>query len=156
MAHSVSDDGARAGGDGPDGGIVRRVDMRGVDMSSGDMRRGIVRALGRGTGDPGATGDLRFRLWIASYSDWLPTSWNQVPPRATAVEPVDQSLCSAEEAALFLQGFNGSMLAHHEPIWAVAVPITLCYEGDAVAGFPVQGYFFPWDEPASSPLTSRG
>ena len=72
------------------------------------------------------------------------------------MEPVDQALCTAEEAALFLQGFNSSMLAHHEPIWAVAVPITLCYEGDAVPGLPVRGHVFSLAEPASPPLTSRG
>jgi hypothetical protein len=128
MAYSVSADGASSGGRVPDG-------------SHGPV----------GLQDGLAPGAPRFRLWIASYSDWQPAAWNQVPPRATAVEPVDQALCTAEEAALFLQGFNSSMLAHHEPIWAVAVPITLCYEGDAVAGSPVRGHVFPLDEPTAPP-----
>lgn len=149
MAHSVSADGfpgdrtssggTSSGGHMPDGGFAQ-----------GDFTRGLA---------PGAQ---RFRIWIASYVDWRPASWNQVPPRATAVEPVEQALCTAEEAALFLQGFNSSMLAHHEPIWAVAVPITLCYEGDAVPGLPVRGYAFPLEEPTfpledpTRQLTSKG
>jgi hypothetical protein len=73
--------------------------------------------------DLGSTCGPMYRLWIATYSDWRPSEWNQVPPRATALEPVDDGLVSADEAALFLEGFNRSMLGEHDrPIWAVAVP----------------------------------
>lgn len=149
MAHSVSADGFP--GDGTSsGGTSSGGHMPDGGSAQGDFTRGLA---------PGAQ---RFRIWIASYVDWRPASWNQVPPRATAVEPVEQALCTAEEAALFLQGFNSSMLAHHEPIWAVAVPITLCYEGDAVPGLPVRGYAFPLEEPTfpledpTRQLTSKG
>ena len=149
MAHSVSADGFPGGGTSS-GGTSSGGHMPDGGFAQGDFTRGLA---------PGAQ---RFRIWIASYVDWRPASWNQVPPRATAVEPVEQALCTAEEAALFLQGFNSSMLAHHEPIWAVAVPITLCYEGDAVPGLPVRGYAFPLEEPTfpledpTRQLTSKG
>jgi hypothetical protein len=87
-----------------------------------------------------------FRLWIASYIDWRPSSWNQIPPRATAIEPVEDGLYSAQEAALFLEGFNSAMLVEQKPIWAVAVPITIRFEGDARPGMPVEGHFFCADQ----------
>lgn len=84
-----------------------------------------------------------FRVWIATYDDWRPLGWNQSPPRAVALEPVADALYSAEEAALFLEGFNTAMLECDRRIWAVAVPITVRYDGDALAGGPVEGYVFP-------------
>jgi hypothetical protein len=96
-----------------------------------------------------------FRLWIATYSGRRPARWNQAPSPATALEVVEDRLYSAEEAALLLHGFNRVMLDYDEPIWAVAVPITVRYDGDAQAGMSVQGFEFA-DEPpvadgASSP-----
>ncbi len=91
------------------------------------------------------SGGPMFRLWMATYSDWRPTHWNQSPPRATALELVEDALYSADEAALFLEGFNSSMLGDARPIWAVAVPITVCYEGDARPGRPIDGHVFPLD-----------
>jgi hypothetical protein len=43
---------------------------------------------------------------------------------------------------LFLQGFNASMLDGSGPVWAVAVPVVIRYEGDAVAGADVRGFDF--------------
>jgi hypothetical protein len=84
-----------------------------------------------------------YRLWIATYEDWRPAHWSDVPPRATALEPVARSLYSAEEAAQFVEGFNGSMLGGDRPLWAVAVPITIRYEGDAEPGRTVRGCKLP-------------
>lgn len=90
---------------------------------------------------PGCRGPM-FRLWIASYKDWRPTHWSQTPPQAIAIEPVEEMLYSEDEAALFVEGFNTSVLADDRAIWAVAVPITIRYEGDAVAGAPIVGHAF--------------
>jgi hypothetical protein len=87
-------------------------------------------------------GERVFRLWIATYADWKPARWSDLPPRATAVEPVEEATYSADEAALFLEGFNSAMLECDRPIWAVAVPIVIRYEGDAVPGAPVRGFDF--------------
>jgi hypothetical protein len=87
-----------------------------------------------------------FRVWIATYADWRPARWNEAPPRATAVELVEDAAYSPAEAALFLEGFNSAMLEFDEPLWAVAVPVEICYLGDATAGAAVAGYVF--DEPA--------
>lgn len=91
------------------------------------------------------TREPMFRLWIATYVDWRPMQWNQTPPRATAMELVEDTLFSADKAALFLEGFNRSVLHGDRPIWAVAVPITVRYEGDAQVGMPVEGYTFALD-----------
>jgi hypothetical protein len=95
-------------------------------------------------------GQPMFRLWIATYVDWRPSHWNQTPPQATAVEPVENALYSDDEAALFLEGFNQSMLLEDGPrIWAVAVPVTVRYDGDARPGRPVRGCTFPLARPCT-------
>ena len=87
-------------------------------------------------------GAQMFRLWITTYTGRRPAQWNQAPPQATALEVVEDTLYSAEEASLFLEGFNRVMLEHDQPIWAVAVPITVRYDGDAQAGMSVLGFEF--------------
>jgi hypothetical protein len=89
-----------------------------------------------------------FRLWITTYANWRPAQWSDSPPTAIALEAVENALYSADEAALFLEGFNSAMLENSEPIWAVAVPVTVRYEGDAQPGMPVRGYVFACDRPA--------
>lgn len=83
-----------------------------------------------------------FRLWIATYTDWRPTRWNETPPQATALELVEDAVFSADEAALFLEGFNSSMLPYGQRIWAVAIPVTVRYDGDPQAGAIVRGFVF--------------
>jgi hypothetical protein len=43
---------------------------------------------------------------------------------------------------LFLEGFNSAMLHCDRPIWAVAVPIVVRFEGDAAPGAAVRGFDF--------------
>ena len=94
----------------------------------------------------GSGGGQLFRLWIATYENWRPSRWNESPPAAVALEPVDEGLYSEAETALFLEGFNSSMLEYDKPIWAVAVPVAVRFEGDAVCGRPVTGYVFAASE----------
>jgi hypothetical protein len=84
----------------------------------------------------------RFRLWIATYADWQPGRWNDAPPQATAVEPVADATYSAADARLFVEGFNTQILSTDKPLWVVAVPVTLRYEGDAVPGEAIVGFRF--------------
>ena len=90
----------------------------------------------------GSRGPARFRLWIATYADWRPLHWNQAPPRATALELVEDRVYGAQEAALFLEGFNRSMLGSDRSVWAVAVPVHVRYEGDVQPGMSVVGHVF--------------
>lgn len=85
-----------------------------------------------------------FRLWVVSYSEsWRPTQWNDCPPQAVAVRPAKPKAVSGEEAASFLEGYNSVLLETGELLWGVAVPVTLCYAGDATPGERVHGHAFP-------------
>ncbi len=75
-----------------------------------------------------------FRLWITSYRQWRPECWSDRPPLATALEPVSDAIYSAEDAQLFLEGFNSQMLRDERELWVVAVPVTLRFEGDVRPG----------------------
>jgi hypothetical protein len=94
---------------------------------------------------PTAEGGL-FRLWIATYADWRPGRWNETPPQATAVELVADATYSAAEARLFLEGFNTQIVTGDQPLWVVAIPVTLRYEGDAAPGDRICGHRFS-DQP---------
>jgi hypothetical protein len=103
-----------------------------------------------------------YRIWIAGYDDWQPSYWHDVPPRAIALEPAEAAALSAAQAQSFLEGFNSQMLhsrieerqieerqSRRSPsrqaakrLWAVAVPVTVLYEGDARAGETVVGHRF--------------
>jgi hypothetical protein len=61
-------------------------------------------------------------------------SWSDRPPLATAIEPLSEATYDAENAQLFLQGFNSQMLLSERGLWAVAVPVTLRFEGDLQPG----------------------
>lgn len=89
-----------------------------------------------------------FRLWIAGYSGWCPTNWTDRPPLATALEPVSEATYSAEDARLFLEGFNSQMLRDARQLWVVAVPVALRFEGDLRPGDEIRGaqYALPSDD----------
>ncbi len=75
-----------------------------------------------------------FRIWVVRVEPWRPGGWDDLPPRATAVEPAEQGSFSAPDAARFLEGFNGTMLSRSARLWAVAVPVSIRYEGDQCRG----------------------
>ncbi len=86
-----------------------------------------------------------FRLWIVRYERWRPKTWDELPPRATAVEPADAAAMSAREAVRFLEGFNRTMLGRAAGassdqsdaslrVWAVAIPVSIRYDGDLHVG----------------------
>src|SRR3954468_1392047 len=84
-----------------------------------------------------------FRIWMVTYSEsWRPRQWNDCPPQAVAVRPAKTSAVSGEEAASFLEGCNSCLLETGEPLWGVAVPVTLCYAGEPKPGEPVRGHAF--------------
>ncbi len=84
----------------------------------------------------------RYRLWIARIGQERPRHWGAAPARATALHLVDDGLYSADEAALFLEGFNGCGQPLDASLWAVAVPVEVRYEGDACCGQIIRGYSF--------------
>jgi hypothetical protein len=87
-------------------------------------------------------GERVFRIWIAQARDWLPRCWNDVPPAAVALEPAEAGCLVADEARVYLEGFNQRMLAEARPLWAVALPVRVQYAGDAEPGQAVKGHEF--------------
>ena len=75
-----------------------------------------------------------YRVWIAAYRDWTPRSYGDVPPRATALEPAEQGTMSTRQAARYVEAFNRAALASGRPIWAVAVPVTIRWDGEPRPG----------------------
>jgi len=76
----------------------------------------------------------RYRVWIVEYGDCRPRDPGEVPPRARPLEPAEEGTMSAAEAALYTQSFNRAMLGRSRRLWAVAVPVNICYEGDLQPG----------------------
>ena len=85
---------------------------------------------------------LVFRIWIARFAQWTPSRWNDVPPRAIALEPVSGEFFSEEDARLIVEGFNSQMLSDGRRLWAVALAVWLRLDGDPQPGDAVQGYVF--------------
>jgi len=77
---------------------------------------------------------LLFRIWVVRYEQWRPGAWDELPPRAVAVEAAEAAPLSAGEASRFIEGFNGTMLTRRCRLWAVAVPVTIRYESDLRTG----------------------
>ncbi len=75
-----------------------------------------------------------FRVWIGNYHNWQPAHWDDVPNAFEALEPAESGHFSAAEAAAYLEGFNSRMLVESRPVWAVAVPVAVHYEGDLAPG----------------------
>jgi hypothetical protein len=63
----------------------------------------------------------QFAVWLVRFDNWLPRSWNECPPRAVVLEPADDELMSADEAAGFIEGYNDTILRRSESTWAVPI-----------------------------------
>jgi hypothetical protein len=91
------------------------------------------------------TSQQLFQVWIVAYENWQPAAWNDVPPRAVALEPAEPALLTAVEAAQFVAGFNQTMIEEPRNLWAVPVPVVLRQECRLVPGLSVTaGQFDPW------------
>jgi len=83
-----------------------------------------------------------FRVWAAGYVDWRPSCATDVPPLAKAIEPIEENCLSEDEARAMVESFNQQMLSQTDRVWAVAVEVSIRYEGDAEPGGIVQGHPF--------------
>ena len=79
----------------------------------------------------------RFRVWITAYRDWRPSHFREVPPGAIALEPAEDEAMSPGQAGAYVEAFNRAALSRSRKIWAVALPVTVCYEGDPRPGEPI-------------------
>jgi hypothetical protein len=80
---------------------------------------------------------IRYRVWIVRYEGWQPDSWCDVPPGAIAVEPAERKTMSILRARRYVEAFNRVAQEGRQKKWAVALPVTIRYEGDPRPGEPV-------------------
>jgi hypothetical protein len=76
----------------------------------------------------------QYRVWIAAYRNWTPRSCCDVPSHGVALEPAEMDTMSASQAARYVEAFNRAALAQDRKIWAVAILITVRYDGEPRRG----------------------
>jgi hypothetical protein len=79
----------------------------------------------------------RFRVWIVMYEGTTPAHWQEIPPKAIAMEPAEIGTMSARQASQYVETFNRTASTNPHKYWAVALPVTIRYEGDPQPGSPV-------------------
>ena len=80
----------------------------------------------------------RFRVWIAAYEHWRPSDVGDVPPKAVAIEPAEEGTMSGDQAVAYVEAFNRTAIGRPRRIWAVAMPVTVRYEGEPKAGETIE------------------
>jgi hypothetical protein len=76
----------------------------------------------------------RFRVWIVRYEGLPPVHWLDIPPGAIAVEPAEKRPMTARQARHYVEAFNRAARNGARKRWAVALPVTVRYEGDPHPG----------------------
>jgi hypothetical protein len=79
-------------------------------------------------------GPVCYRVWIAAYEDWQPRHCRDVPPESVALEPAEEGTMSAQQAARYVGAFNQAALARRRRVWALALPVTVRYQGEPRSG----------------------
>lgn len=78
---------------------------------------------------------IDYRVWIARCESWQPAHNQDIPPRAVAIRPAEPGTYSRRAAARYVEAFNRAALNRgHARVWAVAVPVTIVYQGDPRPG----------------------
>lgn len=79
-------------------------------------------------------GEIRCRVWIVQYEGAPPIAWHDIPVEAVAIEPAEGQAMTARRAARYVEAFNRAAVGGVQKVWAVALPVTVRYEGDAQPG----------------------
>ena len=81
---------------------------------------------------------VEYRVWIARCEAWQPAHHHEVPPRAVAIRPAEPGTYSRRAAARYVEAFNRAALSRSRArIWAVAIPVTIVYDGEPQPGEPI-------------------
>jgi hypothetical protein len=75
-----------------------------------------------------------FRVWLAACGSWQPRGPRDQPPEAVALEPAEEAVLSARQAACYVKAFNRAARARGLRVCAVALPVVVRYEGDLRPG----------------------
>jgi hypothetical protein len=82
----------------------------------------------------GHTTGNRRRVWIVRYDGQPPATWHDTPAGAVAIEPAEQRTMTPRRASRYVEAFNRAARHGSRKIWAVALPVTIRYEGDPRPG----------------------
>lgn len=77
---------------------------------------------------------VRHRIWIVRYVGKTPDDWHDLPASGVALEPAEPGALPEKRARKYVEAFNRAALDRRQNVWAIAVPVTLRYEGDLTAG----------------------
>lgn len=76
----------------------------------------------------------QYRVWIVRYRNWTPRSCRDVPSHGVVLEPAEADMMPACQAARYVEAFNRAALAQDRKIWAVAIQLTVRYDGEPQSG----------------------
>lgn len=76
----------------------------------------------------------RCRVWVVRYDGEPPADWHDIPVGAVAVEPAERRTMPPGQARRYVETFNRAALAGGRKVWAVALPVRICHEGDLQPG----------------------
>lgn len=83
-------------------------------------------------------GAHRYRVWIAIERDDRDRSGESQPPSAVLLEPAEAGSMSPRQAARYVATFNRVAVAHGRPLRAIALPVSVRYEGDPAPGQAIE------------------
>jgi len=71
---------------------------------------------------------------MIGYRDWHPRRWSEIPATGVALKPAHDWVLTRQEADTYVETFNRRMLTRPKQLWAVAIPVTIRFEGDLREG----------------------
>ncbi len=81
------------------------------------------------------TGAMRFRVWITTCNGHCRgDTFVLQPETVVALEPAEEGPMSAEEATVYVEAFNRAATDRRRKFRAVAVPVTVIYQGEPRPG----------------------
>jgi hypothetical protein len=79
----------------------------------------------------------QYRVWLVRSGRGSFGRLGAAPRRFVAVEPAEEGLMSASQASEYVAAYNAAALVGESGLWAIAVPVTIRYEGDLRPGRPL-------------------
>ena len=74
------------------------------------------------------------RIWVVATAPWQPTAPTDIPASGIAVALADTNCLTPSQAADYVIGFNGEMIAKRINYWAIACPVRPNWSGDLAPG----------------------
>jgi hypothetical protein len=79
----------------------------------------------------------RYRVWLVRSQRGSLGPLGAAPRQLVAVEPAEETLMTASQAGEYVAAYNAAALVGESGLWAIAVPVTILYEGDLRPGRPL-------------------